>query len=308
MVIVKNADRFDEAKDVFPIYITMLGVRCIVLEEYKFMYLESPAELLQKLELVAEENKISTHSREWPREQKWLVRRINVIKPNLQQELGIEIRIERNPKNTSLIKIEKNDSGVSGKHKMTPENESLTPYLEEMSPEKDRMSPVNQDYASRKSNSSGDTGHTGVISHMSKEEVDKTADIKKNAGSDIDQMIGYREPFWYCKQHPKVQKHTPRGDRAPYSIFQRAYWKIKTNGDDNTYFYLPLLTWNISFRLTAEPPWLWTTANYIYSITNGSSRQSMPCCRHRGFNGPFVVCGIVFFVVAECAIPINIIT
>ena len=87
-------------------------------------------------------------SKEWPKDQKWLVRRIKVIKQNLQQELGIEIRIERNPKNTSLIKIEKNVSDVSGEHKMSPENESLTPYFEEMSPEKDRMSPDNQDDAS----------------------------------------------------------------------------------------------------------------------------------------------------------------
>ena len=118
-----------------------------------------------------------------------------MIKPNLQQELGIEIRVERDLKNTSLIKIEKNVSGDSGKHKMSPENESLTPYLEEMSPEKDRMSPGNRDHASRKSNSSGDTGQIGVISHISKDEGDKTKDVKEGSSSDIDQMIGFREPF-----------------------------------------------------------------------------------------------------------------
>lgn len=172
----------------------------------KSIFIGTPAELLRKLELIAEENKISTHSREWPREQKWLVRRINVIKPNLQQELGIEIRIERNPKNTSLIKIGKNDSGISGEHRMSPENESLTPYLEEMSPEKDRMSPGNQDYATSKSNSSGDNGDNGDISHISKEEGDKTKDdVRETAGSEIDHIIGFREPFYHCKQHPHVQ-------------------------------------------------------------------------------------------------------
>ena len=64
----------------------------------------TPAELLGRLNEMAAENKICTYSREWPKDQKWLVRRINVIKPNLQQELGIEIRIERDSKNTSISK------------------------------------------------------------------------------------------------------------------------------------------------------------------------------------------------------------
>ncbi len=99
-----------------------------------------------------------------------------------------------------------NDSGNSGEHKMSPENESLTPYLEEMSPEKDKMSPGNRDDASIKSNSSGDTGHSGVIPYISKEEVDKTKDdVKETEGSETDKMIGFREPFHYCRQHPHVQ-------------------------------------------------------------------------------------------------------
>ena len=101
----------------------------------------TPAELLDRLNEVAAENKISTYSREWPKDKKWLVRRIKEIKQNLQQELGIEIMIERDSKNTSIIKIEKNVSGDSGEHKMSPENESLSPYLEEMSPENNGLSP-----------------------------------------------------------------------------------------------------------------------------------------------------------------------
>jgi hypothetical protein len=64
----------------------------------------TPAELLEELSRIALENKISTFSREWPKDQKWLVRRINIIKSNLQQDLGIAISIERDSKNASLIK------------------------------------------------------------------------------------------------------------------------------------------------------------------------------------------------------------
>jgi hypothetical protein len=40
-----------------------------------------------------------------------------------------------------------------------------------------------------------------------KNEVDdKTKDdVKETTGSDTDQMMGFREPYWYCKQHPHVQ-------------------------------------------------------------------------------------------------------
>jgi hypothetical protein len=178
----------------------------------KALFNGTPAELLDRLDKIANENKINTIQKEWPKDKKWLVRRIKEIRQNLQQELGIEIRIERDSNNTSTVKIEKNVSGVSGEHKMTPENESLTPYLEKMSPgnanlspEKDRMSPDIQDDMSIKSNSSGDNGDTGDISCISIEESDETIDVTGTPRSDIDRMIGFREPFWYCKQHPNVQ-------------------------------------------------------------------------------------------------------
>ena len=110
----------------------------------------TPAQLLDKLNEIATENKINSSAKDWPKDQKWLIRRINLIKANLQQELGIEIRIERDQNNTSTVKIEKNVSGMSGEHKMSPENESLSPYFEEMSPEKDSMSPDNHDDTSTK--------------------------------------------------------------------------------------------------------------------------------------------------------------
>jgi hypothetical protein len=53
-------------------------------------------------------------------------------------------------KNTFIVKMEKNDSNVSGEHKMFPENESLTPYLEEMTPENNGLSPEENSDSSTK--------------------------------------------------------------------------------------------------------------------------------------------------------------
>ncbi len=117
----------------------------------KTLFIGTPAELLSSLEEITVENKISTSSREWPKDHKWLVRRINLIKANLQQDLDISVSIERDSKNTSIIKIEKNVSNNFGENKMSPENELLTPYLEEMSPETDSMTPDNQNGISRRS-------------------------------------------------------------------------------------------------------------------------------------------------------------
>ena len=144
----------------------------------KTLYIGTPAELLRRLEEITVENKISTYSREWPKDHKWLVRRINLIKANLQQDLDISVSIERDSKNTSIIKIEKNVSNDSGENKMSPENESLTPYLEEMSPEEDNMNPDNRDEIGGRSIKIGDNGDIGYISNI-KEQIDKiTADTE----------------------------------------------------------------------------------------------------------------------------------
>lgn len=69
----------------------------------KTIFTGTPSELLSRLNEITIENKISTYSKEWPKDHKWLVRSLNLIKSNLQ-ELGIDIRIERDSKNTSIIK------------------------------------------------------------------------------------------------------------------------------------------------------------------------------------------------------------
>jgi hypothetical protein len=75
-----------------------------------------PAELLEQLETIAQTHKINTNHKSWPKEVRWLIRRLNQIRSNLLEGLGIEITIDRvtssvedqnKKKNTSLIKIRK---------------------------------------------------------------------------------------------------------------------------------------------------------------------------------------------------------
>jgi hypothetical protein len=118
-----------------------------------------PSELLEKLNQIAIEEKINTSDRGWPKDRKWVVKRINIIKTNLQKGLGIKISINRNTKNnTSIIKIEKNNSGNSGEHNLSPENKSLSPYFDSLSPVSNELSPEENQDLSTKPNNSGDTG------------------------------------------------------------------------------------------------------------------------------------------------------
>jgi len=58
---------------------------------------------------------------------------------------------------------------------------------------------------STKSTTSGDNGDTGDKLDVMIEEEDKTNDdTRENSGSKTDSLIGYRAPFYYCKEHPKV--------------------------------------------------------------------------------------------------------
>ena len=53
-----------------------------------------------------------------------------------------------------------------------------------------------------------DTGYTGDKSDVMKEEEedDSKKDIEEiHPSSKVDHLIGYREPFHYCKQHLRVQ-------------------------------------------------------------------------------------------------------
>jgi hypothetical protein len=85
-----------------------------------------------------------------------------MVKSNLQQELGIEIKIERDSKNnTSIIKIEKNNSGNSGEHKKTPDSYIMSSYLDSLSPVSIELSPEENQDLSTNSHNAGHTEDTG---------------------------------------------------------------------------------------------------------------------------------------------------
>jgi hypothetical protein len=169
----------------------------------------TPLELLDKLNQIAEVEKINNNDRLWPKDRKWVVKRINIIKTNLQKGLGIKISVDRNTKsNTSIIKIEKNNSG---KHKLSPENESLFPYFDSLSPVSNELSPEENQGLSTKSYNSGDIGHAGDKSDYI---MYNKNDVSNNSSMGInntcincpipsDPRIAHTHPFYYCIEHPK---------------------------------------------------------------------------------------------------------
>ncbi len=54
-----------------------------------------------------------------------------------------------------MMKIVKNNSGISGEHNISPENESLSPYLDGLSPVSQELSPEKTDDLSTKSHEVG---------------------------------------------------------------------------------------------------------------------------------------------------------
>ncbi len=129
----------------------------------------------------------------------------------MQQEIEIEIKIERDSKNTSIIKIVKNDSDVSGEHKISPENESLSPYFDSLSPVSNKLSPEEYHDLSTKSDDSGDTGNKSdnIVENTDVREINNYNDnnIHKNCNCPYpsDPRIKYNHPFYYCKEHPEFE-------------------------------------------------------------------------------------------------------
>jgi hypothetical protein len=120
---------------------------------------------------------------------------MNQIKTNLQQNLGININIKRDSNNSSTIRLDH----------VIPHDEKLSPYQNEMSPASDKVSPVNQGITSTESSNTGVNGDTGDISPIPKDNSHQDTDsiISTNP------MVGYREPFYFCKQHPNVKNIHP---------------------------------------------------------------------------------------------------
>jgi hypothetical protein len=71
----------------------------------------SPSDLSDKLRAVAEQYKININQKLWPHSPSILVRRLNTIRANLLEGLGISVTVYRltsgNKKNTSMIRIVK---------------------------------------------------------------------------------------------------------------------------------------------------------------------------------------------------------
>ena len=74
-----------------------------------------PAKLLEELEIVGQRHKVNTNHKSWPKDVRWLTRRLNQIRSNLLEGLGIEVLINRltdtskgrSKANTSSIVIRK---------------------------------------------------------------------------------------------------------------------------------------------------------------------------------------------------------
>jgi hypothetical protein len=137
-----------------------------------------PAELLEHLERIAQSHKINTNSKSWPREVRWLTRRLNQIRSNLLEGLGIDIQITRVTK--SNVKAKFNTSSIVIR-KMIPVT-PVTPVVENQAQDMaekletfsalERNDSSNTDYSSQpyqnhaQFTGPGDNGDNGVISSI----------------------------------------------------------------------------------------------------------------------------------------------
>ena len=112
----------------------------------------------------------------------------------------------------TIIKIEKNNSG---QHKLTLENESLSPYFDCLSPVSNKLSPEDKQDLSTKTTNSGDTGCTGEKSDYIVEgnnyvsdndhSSSNTNNVYINCPIPSDQRIRRSHPFYFCKEHLKLE-------------------------------------------------------------------------------------------------------
>jgi hypothetical protein len=217
----------DEVIDSNPI---ALAIRKLV-EEFLTSHSDSsntifegtPMELLDQLNRISEVHRINTYSKEWPKDVKWLIRRINMVKSNLHKALDVRISTSRDSRdNTSKIFLTKNISGDSGKHDLSPNSNNLTPYFDNLSPEKSCLTPKKNQDLNTESDNSGDTGHTGDISNTNSmdessnkiiESENVFVDNSKTLNESQETGQHYQDPnilydsktkLFSCKQHPRV--------------------------------------------------------------------------------------------------------
>jgi len=219
----------------------------------------TPIGLLQRLNELASSGGIDITQRDWPKNRNWLIRKINIVKPALKQTCGIKIEVDRDTKNSSIIRIKKSMSSISGEHEIRPANNNLSPFFEKISPGLNDLSPALTPELSTMSTNSGDTGYTGdnkatietepikteLIESIEENALKKEGVFKKTQNNDLkaleykekgssnntvletnymtyldsrktntkidpstlenDPDIGYKYPFYFCKEHPKIQ-------------------------------------------------------------------------------------------------------
>ena len=138
--------------------------------ESKASWEGQPAKLLEQLEIVALRHKINTNHKLWPKEVRWLTRRLNQIRSNLVEGLGISVTTHRDTvANTSTIKICKMTPVIP----MTPESQNRAQNKDEKAGDisksgdndsgSEQMTPEKIDQNHAQNIETGETGETGVI-------------------------------------------------------------------------------------------------------------------------------------------------
>jgi len=133
----------------------------------------SPSEVLEQLQIFAQENNINTDNKLWPKGDKWFTRRLNQISSNLLEGFGIDVQIAR----VTSVKGKYNTSSISIR-KMTPVT-PVTPvilnYAQILRKRLETFLPLERNHSSNENDSSektenyaqerqtGETGETGGI-------------------------------------------------------------------------------------------------------------------------------------------------
>lgn len=115
----------DEAINASPIGLVIMNFM-----EEKDIWEGTPTELLIEFENIAENLKVNTKSKVWPKDPRWLWRRIQEVLPDLEAK-GIKAERGRNDdRNITLRKLGKNDDDVDGDDDNSKNEQLLTDSLE----------------------------------------------------------------------------------------------------------------------------------------------------------------------------------
>jgi hypothetical protein len=205
----------------------------------------SPMEILEVLEVFAQKHKINTDNKQWPKSPSALSRRLNQIRSNLLEGLGIEVTISRN---TTV----KNKNKVNTAHieirKMPPippmppvienhegDNSKTTGYISStgyMMPPTNVMPPVEDGQNHAQKSEIGDIGGTGGILPTLVERQQTETEDRNESNSSLPSIseesnsiyrLGHSDTFacHNCKQKGDrwfMQKHLCKGGNSKLSL------------------------------------------------------------------------------------------